>query len=239
MPTDGNSTVILAAPMETPSLTHRFWMEISRRSHLPNVDRWKLPAGSERRCVFSYPLNFHDPIFPCPFFIGITPGIAKDTGLADMIIHRIIHMTMNPDLGFPALNVMLLIGTETARYGTARESGILTAEAGRMMGDDHCRPLQGATPWQGAAPSRGATLMSLLLGRGKSPCPFITILPHRKSAPALFAIDPEFAFPVYAADAAIWMAIMVQANTNLAGGGALVANEVAIVIALSLHDTEC
>ena len=55
-------------------------------------------------------------------------------------------MTMNPDLGFPALNVMLLIGTETARYGTARESGMLTAEAGRMMGDDHRRPLPGCNP---------------------------------------------------------------------------------------------
>ena len=78
-----------------------------------------------------------------------------------------------------------------------------------------------ADPFRGATPCRGAPL------------------PHRKSAPALFAIDPEFGFPVYAADAAIWMAIMVQANTNLAGGGALVANEVAIAIALSLHDAEC
>ena len=50
-------------------------------------------------------------------------------------------MAMNPDIGLPALNAMLLIGAESARYGASRESGVLAFVAGRVMGNNHRRPL--------------------------------------------------------------------------------------------------
>ena len=42
-------------------------------------------------------------------------------------------MAMNPDIGFPALNAMLLIGAEAARYGASCESGMLALVTGCVM----------------------------------------------------------------------------------------------------------
>ena len=52
-----------------------------------------------------------------------------------------MHMAMNPDIGLPALNAMLLIGAEAARYGAPGESGVLALVTGRVMGDNNRRPL--------------------------------------------------------------------------------------------------
>ena len=58
-------------------------------------------------------------------------------------------MAMNPDIGLPALNAMLLIGAESARYGAPGESGVLAFVTGCVMGNNHRRPVMGFAPRHG------------------------------------------------------------------------------------------
>ena len=57
-------------------------------------------------------------------------------------------MTMDPDIGLPALNAMLLIGAEAARYGAPGESVVLALAGWGMMRDHHRRPVMGVAPRQ-------------------------------------------------------------------------------------------
>lgn len=60
---------------------------------------------------------------------------------ANAVIPLVMHMSMNPEFRLPALNAMLLIGTKASRYGAPGESGVLAFVAGRVMRNDHGRPV--------------------------------------------------------------------------------------------------